>query len=111
MIELQCHVCGRPFPVDRADMLRFPPATYRACPGCREGVPAAPCEVTWSERGKFWSVSVPKCPLCGKKHYHGGGTGSVPDLGHRAAHCVDRAGSYELAETPESARERGRRAA
>lgn len=111
MIELACHVCGRVFPVSRADMLRLPPATYRCCPACRETAPVAECTVAWSERSRFWAVTVPACPLCGKRHYHGGGTGPAPDLGHRAAHCVTGSGSYELVETEASRIARGGRAA
>jgi hypothetical protein len=108
MIELQCHVCGALHAVSRADMLAMPVATYRTCPSCRETAPPAPCVVAWSERSRYWAVVVPRC---GRTHYHGGGTGEHPDLGHRASHCLDRSGSYELAETDESRRERARRAA
>jgi hypothetical protein len=113
MIELQCHICGAPHTVTRADMLRLPPATYRACPACRdaENSPVAPCVVTWSVRGRFWSAAVPRCPLCGGKHGHGAGDGEEPDLGHRNAHCVTDSGSYELVETPVSIEERARRRA
>jgi hypothetical protein len=51
-----------------------------------------------------WHWVVPKCPLCGKKHTHGGGRLDQDPrrlLGHRVPHCPDppdAAGSYELVE-------------
>jgi hypothetical protein len=64
--------------------------------------PLAPATVAWSSRGRYWAVVVERCPFCGRKHYHGGGDGPEPALGHRVAHCVDHAGSYELIETAAS---------
>ncbi len=32
--------------------------------------------------GKDEMLTIPKCPFCGKPHYHGKG------YGHRSAHCV-----------------------
>jgi len=40
-----------------------------------------------------WLWIVPRCPLCGKQHQHGGGqlTGDPRGLlGHRVAHCTLR---------------------
>lgn len=45
---------------------------------------------------KQWTVIVPVCPLCGKRHVHGGGDGETPILGDRANHCVDGRGGYQL---------------
>src|SRR5829696_3910865 len=65
-------------------------------------IPPAPVSVVWSSRGRYWAVTIEPCPLCGKRHHHGGGDGPEPALGHRVAHCVDHAGSYELIETAAS---------
>src|SRR5687768_2787347 len=59
----------------------------------------APCTVVWSSRAKYWAVLIPRCPLCGRKHYHGGGDGPEPDLGWRASHCAEFHESYFLVET------------
>jgi hypothetical protein len=67
-----------------------------------DGTPHASVSVVWSSRSRYWAVTVERCPLCGKRHHHGGGDGPEPALGHRVAHCVDHAGSYELIETPAS---------
>src|SRR5215212_9505237 len=64
--------------------------------------PHAPVTVTWSSRSRYWAVTIERCPLCGKRHHHGGGDGPELALGHRVAHCVDHAGSYELVETAAS---------
>jgi hypothetical protein len=37
--------------------------------------PLAPVTVVWSSRGRYWAVTVERCPLCGKRHHHGGGDG------------------------------------
>jgi len=66
------------------------------------GTPHALVSVVWSSRGRYWAVTVERCPLCSKRHHHGGGDGPEPDLGHRVAHCGDQAGSYELIETASS---------
>jgi len=64
-------------------------------------VPAAPAVL---QRGRAcWSWVVPRCPLCGKRHSHGGGALDRDPrrlLGHRVAHCVcpGVVGSYELVE-------------
>jgi hypothetical protein len=64
--------------------------------------PHALVSVVWSSRGRYWAVTIESCPLCGRTHHHGGGDGPEPALGHRVAHCVDRAGGYELIETATS---------
>jgi hypothetical protein len=64
--------------------------------------PLASVSVVWSSRGRYWAVTVERCPLCGKRHYHGGGDGPEPALGHRVAHCDEHDGSYELVETAAS---------
>jgi hypothetical protein len=74
----------------------------------REGnvTPHALVSVVWSSRGRYWAVTVEPCPLCGKRHYHGGGDGPEPALGDRVAHCGEHDGSYELVETAESIAQR-----
>lgn len=47
-------------------------------------------------RNSMWTLTVERCPLCGKRHVHGGGDGETPTLGHRVAHCVDGTGGYVL---------------
>jgi hypothetical protein len=75
-------------------------------------VPTAACVVVWSSRAGYWAVTIPTCPLCGKKHHHGGGTDPQrPVLGHRASHCVDDTATYDLSETPASREARFRRRA
>ena len=64
--------------------------------------PLAPVTVAWSTRSHYWAVTVERCPLCGRKHYHGGGDGPEPALGHRLAHCIQHTGGYELVETEAS---------
>jgi hypothetical protein len=64
--------------------------------------PHALVSVVWSSRGRYWAVTVPRCPLCGKRHHHGGGDGAEPALGSRVAHCDQHDGSYELIETAAS---------
>jgi hypothetical protein len=68
--------------------------------------PRGPVSVVWSSRGRYWAVTVERCPLCGKRHYHGGGDGPEPALGDRVAHCGERGGSYELVETAASRAQR-----
>jgi len=66
--------------------------------------PQAPAVLKPSRGCYLWIV--PRCPLCGKQHQHGGGylTGDPRTLlGHRAAHCThsQRPGGpwgYELVE-------------
>lgn len=52
----------------------------------------------WSRKGHPWELIVDVCPLCSRKHAHGGGTGQEPRYGVRASHCADRAtrGFYQL---------------
>src|SRR5215212_11677957 len=65
--------------------------------------PHAPVSVVWSSRGRYWAVTVERCPLCGKRHHHGGGSDKTPDLGYRNSHCITGpGGTYELIETPAS---------
>jgi hypothetical protein len=64
--------------------------------------PLALVSVAWSSRGRYWAVTVERCPLCGKRHHHGGGDGPEPALGNRVAHCDGHDGSYELIETAAS---------
>ena len=51
-----------------------------------------------SLRGRYWVLTVDRCPHCGRPHQHGGGTLDEPSsLGHRAAHCTNRhSAGYEL---------------
>ncbi len=66
--------------------------------------PQAPAILRPSRGCYLWLV--PRCPLCGKQHQHGGGqlTGDPRGLlGHRVAHCTGRspyavARGYELVE-------------
>jgi hypothetical protein len=51
--------------------------------------PTVEARCSWDRRGRYWKVVIPCCPHCGKTHWHGGGDGPVPDLGHRNAHCLD----------------------
>jgi hypothetical protein len=72
--------------------------------------PQAPAILKPSRGCYLWIV--PRCPLCGRKHQHGGGplTGDPRDcLGHRVAHCDGRAPvgatrGYELVEITQGAR-------
>jgi len=44
-----------------------------------------------------WSLIIHCCPLCGKRHMQGGGTGEQPYFGTRAVHCLNSSvDSYEL---------------
>lgn len=47
-------------------------------------------------KNHLWTLTVPVCPLCGKRHTHGGGVDATPSFGHRVAHCVDGTGGYVL---------------
>jgi len=67
-----------------------------------DGTLYAPVAVAWSSRSRYWAITVERCPLCGKRHFHGGGDGPEPDLGNRVAHCDAHDGSYELVETAAS---------
>ena len=67
-----------------------------------DSTPHALVSVVWSSRGRFWAVTVERCPLCGKRHHHGGGDGPEPALGARVAHCDAHDGNYELIETAAS---------
>jgi hypothetical protein len=65
--------------------------------------PRVEVESVWSERGKYWSLTVLRCCFCNGKHHHGGGGGSQPDLGFRLSHCIDRPSkTYELVPAAES---------
>jgi hypothetical protein len=65
--------------------------------------PIAAVAVVWSSRGRYWAVTIERCPLCGKRHYHGGGDGPETALGARVAHCMTGpGGTYELIETAAS---------
>jgi hypothetical protein len=48
-------------------------------------------------------ILIGSCPLCHQQHTHGGGTGQVPLLGHRVAHCLTRkpGDGYQLTQEPE----------
>jgi hypothetical protein len=51
-----------------------------------------------SAPGRVWSL-VTTCPYgCRHPHEHGGGSGDVPEAGHRVAHCerAPRLGGYEI---------------
>src|SRR4051794_9470101 len=38
--------------------------------------------------GDVWRLYyLHPCLSCGKRHYHGGGDGAVPELGSRGGHC------------------------
>lgn len=53
--------------------------------------PSAPItelRLTTDSRGLLWWLVRIKCPHCGKRHTHGGGTAPEPDLGHRLPHCA-----------------------
>ena len=62
--------------------------------------PSAPAVLEVTGRQFHWIV--PACPLCKRRHAHGGGLVSRDDprkvLGHRAAHCIGAqgAGGYIL---------------
>ncbi len=45
--------------------------------------------IAWSERDRYWALTVLRCPYCGRRHYHGGGNGPTPLLGFRVPHCLD----------------------
>jgi hypothetical protein len=76
----------------------------------KDVTPAAPAEPPQAlaelSRGRdCWIWTVKKCPLCGRRHTHGGGPleGNPRELlSHRVAHCVsgDKAGGYVLVEAP-----------
>jgi|GEM_PF-5324537 len=40
-------------------------------------------------RDRIWTLTIARCPYCGKPHYHGGGDGDTPSFGHRGAHCIN----------------------
>ena len=67
-----------------------------------DATPDALVSVVWSARSRYWAVTVERCPFCQGKHYHGGGDGPEPALGHRVAHCDSHHGGYELIETAAS---------
>lgn len=43
-----------------------------------------------------WGLIIKVCPLCGRRHLHGGGNGDTPYYGYRAVHCVNGTGDYDL---------------
>ncbi len=53
--------------------------------------PTVEARCAWDGRSRYWKVTI-SCPYCGKIHWHGGGDGPKPDLGHRNAHCVNDRG-------------------
>lgn len=50
------------------------------------GIPAAPTIARRTADGS-WTLTC-RCPICSKRHTHGGGSGDTPNLGHRVAHCL-----------------------
>lgn len=44
----------------------------------------------------LWELVVERCPLCGRRHVHGGGVGPDPVLGHRQPHCCAAVPCYEV---------------
>ena len=70
--------------------------------------PIAIATLKKGRQGYHWIVR--RCPLCGKRHTHGGGRlGGNPRelLGHRASHCLQRIPGdhgYILIETDEAKR-------
>jgi hypothetical protein len=67
--------------------------------------PVVEVTIAWSERSKYWSLTVMRCPFCQGRHSHGGGDGPEPALGFRASHCATReSGTYELVPAAESGR-------
>jgi hypothetical protein len=42
-----------------------------------------------------WGLIV-RCPYCGKRHLHGGGSGDIPHYGNRLSHCPEPPRNYEL---------------
>ncbi len=67
--------------------------------------PQAPAILKPGRGGYLWIV--PRCPLCGREHQHGGGhLDAAPRalLGHRVGHCEmrywrgDGPGGYDLVE-------------
>lgn len=59
---------------------------------------------TLQPSGSIWQWIIKSCPLCGRRHAHGGGPRAGDPrrlLGHRVAHCDDpnRLG-YQLVEAP-----------
>lgn len=46
----------------------------------------------------FWPLHVKLCPYCDGEHWHGGGSGETPLLGHRTAHCLMGTAGYVLVE-------------
>lgn len=51
------------------------------------GVSDAPTIAERDAKTGVWHLTC-RCPLCGKRHYHGGGDGDAPDLGYRTIHCL-----------------------
>lgn len=63
-------------------------------------LPIALCRALWGRPSSDggWALVIDDCPWCQRTHAHGGGTGTTPVLGRRAAHCADITvhRSYEL---------------
>jgi hypothetical protein len=57
-----------------------------------------------SPRSGIWILTVARCPFCGKRHSHGGGSDDAPDLGYRRPHCLTGSHpDYELVARGEAA--------
>jgi transcriptional regulator with XRE-family HTH domain len=59
--------------------------------------PIAYCTVQPSRNRRFWEVTIPECPYCGRRtHTHGvPGYPGPPVLGHKGAHCDPHVPGYE----------------
>jgi hypothetical protein len=54
-----------------------------------------------SPRSGVWILTVARCPFCGKRHSHGGGSDETPDFGYRNSHCITGpGGTHELVAAP-----------
>lgn len=51
---------------------------------------------TCRDGSTLWSLVVARCPFCGGRHTHGGGSGERPLLGMRESHCLRDWGEYLL---------------
>jgi len=102
VIVVSCRSCGAEFVPSHAELLEGP-RIYRPGDRCRDipiveasavraDAPRVPATAVWSERARVWSLTVERCPFCGRKHHHGGNDGPEPDLGARRSHCTTGAG-------------------